>query len=213
MAFNDYLKALDAAIKAGGNFRAALIDQAPDRTNPPTREQLISFLSKLRFALQLETKAGAAVAKDAGQVGRRGAAIAEIETFVQNPSAPIVFTHIDRNLFAFQLALRVRSPRIINQDNTTLCGPVALVYDIAKRDPQRYVRFAISLFSSGTAMFGLTQVTPSETIRNGYRANVLPEADYVVLASVRDTDRIVIETDMLRHILTLTKPGALAEFL
>src|SRR6185312_3046813 len=33
------------------------------------------------------------------------------------------FPRIDVNKFAFQLALRVREPRLINQKSTNLCGP------------------------------------------------------------------------------------------
>src|ERR1700730_841599 len=56
------------------------------------------------------------------------------------------------------------------------------------------------------------KIKPSATIRNGYKG-LLPEADYVVLASVRDTDAIVMSSGLLRNIFTLTKPGALGQFL
>jgi hypothetical protein len=53
-----------------------------------------------------------------------------------------------------------------------------------------YVRCAISLFKFGYGTFAATQITPSAKIRSGYKG-FLPEADYVVLASVRDSDAIV----------------------
>jgi hypothetical protein len=173
---------------------------------------LLAFLSKLEVGLHRETtKAGSA--KDATQVAQRSKAIRQIEDFVTDKQKQSVFAHVNKNVFAFQLALRARSPRNIDQKNTTLCGPVALIYDVAKPDPERYVDFAISLFSTGRGQFGAAQVTPSARIRRGYRVGRLPEADYVVLASVRETDAIAISSDFLRNIFTLTKPGALCEFL
>jgi hypothetical protein len=215
ISLNDYLNALDTAMAAGGgNFSAALFKELP--LSGPTPDELIRFLAKLKSAVSIEWRKNFTVpgslAKDANQVAKRIAAIGKIEEFANAVSTPITFTNIDKSVFAFQLALRVRSPRLINQRDTTLCGPVALVYDVAKRDPERYVNLAISLFTVGSGTFGAVQIKPSAKIRNGYKG-LLPEADYVVLASVRDTDAIVMSSDLLRNIFTLTKPGALGEFL
>jgi len=211
MLFQQYLNNLDNAIRAGGNFRSAIFDDVANIVGTPTRDQLlIEFLPKLMIAINLETgRTGGA--KDAGQASARGRAIAEIANFLETGGAS-VFSNIDKNAFAFQLALRVRSPRIINQGQTTLCGPVAMVYDIAKRDPERYVRFAIALLTTGTGQLGVAQITASTTIRNGYQ-RFLPEADYVVLASIRDSDAVILSLEPLRNVLTLTKPGALCEFM
>jgi len=35
------------------------------------------------------------------------------------------FTNIDKHAFCYQLAMRVRYPKIIDQSQTKLCGPVA----------------------------------------------------------------------------------------
>ena len=59
------------------------------------------------------------------------------------------------------------------------------------------IRAKISLFTVGSGTFDTVQIKPSAKIRNGYK-DLLPEADYVVLASVRDTDAIVMSSDLLR---------------
>jgi hypothetical protein len=189
-----------------------LFDQIPDPGPVLGQADLLAFLWSLEAWLPREvTKAK--VAKDATEAAERLKAIKKIEEFVMDKRKQSMFPKIDKNIFAFQLAVRVRNPRKIDQKNVTLCGPAALVYDVAKRNPVAYVDFAISLFSTGAGSFGATVVQPSEKIRQGYRSDLLPEADYVVLASVRDADAIVMSSDLLRGILTLTKPGALCEFL
>lgn len=211
MTFQQYLDQLDAAVRTGGNFRTQIIDKADEITDNPTREQMLKFFAKLGSAILTESgRMGGA--KDALQASARGRAIELIKDFVES-GAQGVFANINPYKFAMQLALRVRSPRIINQHNTTLCGPVAMVYDVAKRDPEKYARFAISLFTTGTGQLSNTAITPSDTIRNGHRSDLLPEVDYVVLASIRGSDAVVLTLEPLRNILTLTKPGALCEFM
>ena len=211
MLFQQYLDNFALAVRTGGNFRDSIFDDAQRITDTPSQHQLMDFLSKLTAAVSIETRSSGG-AKNGALAGDRGRAIQLIFDFVAYGGGG-VFANIDKHDFAFQLALRVRSPRTIDQDRTTLCGPVAMVYDVAKRDPERYARFAISLFTTGTGQLGVGQITPSMTICNGYQKGLMPEVDYVVLASIRDSDAIVLSLAPLRNILTLTKPGALCEFM
>ena len=55
-------------------------------------------------------------------------------------------------------------------------------------------------------------MAPGIVIRKGYKS-LVPQADYLMLASVRDAWAIVLESDTIRDIFTLTKPGALCKFL
>ena len=210
--FDKYLASTRTLVTVGrGGFRGAF-ENVPDPGPGLTQGDLLRFLSLLEAGIPLEiTKTG--VKKDAQQADARVKAIKKIQDFVTDQQKQSVFANVSKNVFAFQLALRARSPRRIDQGETTLCGPAALVYDVAKRDPASYVDFAISLVSTGAGRFGATLVTPSAKIRQGYRIGLPPEADYVVLASVRETDAIVISSGFLRNILVLTKPGALYEFL
>ena len=178
-----------------------------------TDSDLLAFLSKLEAALHWETKKDGTL-KDAGQVQQRVKALRKISDFVRHSQARGVFAKVDKNIFAYQLAVRARSPRLIDQKGTLLCGPAAIVYDLAKRQPDQYVDFAISLFTTGSgALPGKGMVRASAKIQGGYIRDLLPEADYVVLATLRGTDAIAYSPDYLRALLTLTKPAALCEFL
>ena len=209
--FHKYLDRLNSLL-TNKDIPHGLFDEIPDPGPDLEQSDLLAFLWSLEAWLpREETKAK--VAKDATQVAERLKAIKKIEEFVTDKQKQSMFAKINKNVFAFQLAVRVRNPRKIDQKNVTLCGPVALVYDVAKRNPVEYVDLAISLFSTGAGQLGAAFVRPSAKIRQGYRVDLLPEADYVVLASVRETDAIVMSSDLLRGFLTLTKPGALCEFL
>jgi hypothetical protein len=209
MTFQAYLTALKQAVNGGGDHRAALFTN--QQIDAPSDQELLNFLGVLDGIIGTETKKLGG-AKNVAQVDARRDAIARLINFVHTGPVTGAFSHIDRNTVCFQLALRVRRPKVIDQDQTTLCGPVALVVDVAKRDPVRYVQMALDLFETGRAHWGTNELAPGIIIRKGYK-NLTPQADYVVLASIRDAWAIVLESDTMRNIFTLTKPGALCKFL
>jgi hypothetical protein len=206
-----YIATLDTILK-GTQGIGSVAHDFPDPGTAPTQTDLLAFLLKLEAALHWETKKDG-TGKDAAQVAKRSAALKKIISFVNDGTKQGRFLKVDKYLFAFQLAIRARSPRLVDQKNTLLCGPAALVYDLAKRDPDKYVEFAISLFHTGCGTLNGAQITPSTKILRGYSAGLLPEADYVVLASLRETNAIAYSSEFLRNLLSLTKPGALCEFL
>ena len=84
--------------------------------------------------------------------------------------------------------MRVRRPRSIDQDDTGLCGAVAVMYNFAKLQPNEFAQFALHLFFEGRAMFGDFEIVPSTKIKQNYRLrkNKIPWAiDYVILVSLR----------------------------
>lgn len=209
MTFQAYLTELKQAVNGGGDHRAALF--TTQQIDAPSNQELLNFLGVLDGIIGTETtKQGGA--KNVARVDAQRNAIARIIHFAHTGPVTGAFSHIDRNTVCFELALRVRRPKLIYQGKTTLCGPVALVVDVAKRDPVRYVQMALDLFETGRAHWGTNELAPGIIIRKGYK-NLTPQADYVVLASVRDSWAIVLESDTMRDIFTLTKPGALCKFL
>ena len=85
-----------------------------------------------------------------------------------------------------QLYDRVDHPKHINQGSTDFCGPAAVLYALAKEDPQAYVRLGIDLFATGKA------TVRGWTIDAGpLKDQALPQdmnigcCDWVMMASVR----------------------------
>jgi hypothetical protein len=209
IAFQTYLDTLKQTFNAAGDHRSSLF--ATKNVAEPTDTELMNFLATLLGIVGTETKKSG-VAKAPLQVGIRNNAIALLMDFATTAPIDGAFSHISRNQVCFELALRVRRPKIIDQQDTTLCGPVAIVVDVAKRDPERYVRTLTELFRNGRAAWGNSVLEPGLLVRRGYN-KLTPQADYLILASMRDTWAIMLEDKTIRNILTLTKPGALCTFL
>ena len=134
-----------------------------------------------------------------------------IQAFNNNPT-PRAFTAVDPHKFAFQLALRVREPRLINQGETNLCGPNSMLIQFDKRSPLAYTLLALDLYTKGKGYLDKLVIEPDLDIRAGVVDDV-PEADYVVLGSLRNSGAIFYDPGLVRGIGLLTKPGVLCKWL
>ncbi len=123
------------------------------------------------------------------------------------------FPKIDPVKFAFQLALRIREPKLINQTSTNLCGPNSLVIQMARDRPSQYATIATQLYRTGKSALDKLPIEPANSIVQGFDAAALGECDYVVLGSVRNSAAILYGDGIVRTIGLLTKPGVLCDWL
>lgn len=98
------------------------------------------------------------------------------------------FVHIARADVARGLLERVVRPDGISQSRTSLCGPAALLFNLATRDPVGYVQFVIDLYEKGTARAGGLKVTPGKDLLEYDPKTRLDAVDWIPLASLRDSD-------------------------
>lgn len=99
-----------------------------------------------------------------------------------------VFVHIQRADVASGLLARIEHPDGIAQEGSPLCGPSALTFNLATRDPVGYVHFVIDLYEKGSARIHRLQITPGKDLRNYDPAGQLQPADWIPLASIRDSE-------------------------
>jgi hypothetical protein len=100
------------------------------------------------------------------------------------------FTQLHRATIAAELADRVMDPTKINQGKVDVCVPAALVYEIAKTQPEDYVKAVTELFDNGQTTLGKWKLTPNEDLKRyalPKDANIA-EADWIIIASVRDSE-------------------------
>src|SRR5262245_56742300 len=151
--------------------------------------------------------------KNTPKTDDRGRAFDVLEQDILGNHNRPAFPEIDRYKFAFQLALRIREPKLINQTNTNLCGPNSLVIQMARDRPSQYARLAADLFLRGSGTIDALRVEPDSAIRHGFNESALDECDYVVLGSVRNSLPILFGDGVIRTIGLLTKPGVLCDWL
>ena len=59
------------------------------------------------------------------------------------------WTHMHRKVVVSELRDRLRDPAIVRQKPTDLCGPFAVLVELGRREPWRYVRAAGELLDEG----------------------------------------------------------------
>jgi hypothetical protein len=101
-----------------------------------------------------------------------------------------LWLHIKRDELAAGLRARVDNPDIISSGGTNLCGPAAFAHDLAIDDPVSYVKAAIDLWETGSAVIGTQSIKPKKDLKV-YKLPPtigISPADWILLASMRDTD-------------------------
>jgi hypothetical protein len=104
-----------------------------------------------------------------------------------------LWPHINRSLLADQLRDTLVDPNLVDQFSTNVCGVVAIVRVWARDFPLQYVRFALDLYSKGSAhMVGKSPrtariVKPSVELRHASPPQGMRHADWIVAAAVRES--------------------------
>jgi hypothetical protein len=75
----------------------------------------------------------------------------------------------------------------ISQLGSSLCGPAAVMFCVANRDPEMYAQYVMDLYDKGEAQFGTLTVKPGDACRN-YDPTRIDPVDWIALASLRDSD-------------------------
>jgi hypothetical protein len=189
-----------------------------DATRPePLQRHALRFLEAFRDLVADEVK------DDDTLLENRAAALDKIQKFVNNQTGPscAAFPHINPYRYAIDLALRVRRPRIIDQSETTFCGPVCIMCAYFKTDPKAATKFALNLVENGWGMLKQYRIDPEEHIKNKAppdRFDMTP-VDWLLLTSLRYHFEPLaallglFSKDAADPLRQLTKPGLLTAML
>lgn len=128
-------------------------------------------------------------------VARYSAAGANLRTLAAGGGD--LWYHISRSQIIPQLRHRLRDPGIIQQNPTGLCGPLAIVVELARRRPAEYVRAVTELLDKGTfttsggRIVNAEQELRAEPIVEG----PIDEADWILAATMRDDFNVGEDVD------------------
>jgi hypothetical protein len=137
-----------------------------------------------------------------------------IEDVYSKPLGRAAFTNIDRLAFRETLKARCNRPSLIDQSVASLCGPASLMYLIASDNPGLYSQYANDLYETGQALLGALRVAPGEDCRSYNPTGKIAAADWVTLASLRDSENAVFDYDDADDAFAgITLPGQLSDWL
>jgi hypothetical protein len=137
-----------------------------------------------------------AIARRYGEAGKR---LRQLDTGTAN-----VWGHMNRSGLVGEARARIRDPGIIRQQFTGLCGPLAVVFELARRRPEEFVRATIELVESGKfTTLGGRVIEAEEELRDEVPtapAKTPPwppiaDIDWLFAATLRDDENIVDDVD------------------
>jgi hypothetical protein len=118
----------------------------------------------------------------------------KMEAFKNSTDAPkfacILGKGGTRKQFADDLTDRCNKPELIAQGRSSLCGPAAFMYCVAREKPDEYAHCVLDLAMTGKGNLGGLQVEPTPGGRNELTEEKIAPVDWVALGSVRKMNRV-----------------------
>ncbi|MBK9966056.1 MAG: hypothetical protein IPP07_14555 [Holophagales bacterium] len=135
-----------------------------------------------------------------------------VREFAERPGGG-VFSRILRSRVAEGLLIRIYNPASINQTVASLCGPAALLFEVATRDPETYVRYVIALYETGTGRLREIVVTAGNDLKEYDPGQNVEASDWIALASLRDSENYFFDyQDANDAFAGITLPGELEDW-
>lgn len=108
-------------------------------------------------------------------------------------AATTAFPHLTRARVTIGLLMRVGKPTLIRQGMASVCGPAAMMFNYASDAPASYTRLALDLFQKGQGTLGRLLIKPDHDVRNYDPPYSITHADWLVLASLRDSENLFLD--------------------
>jgi hypothetical protein len=139
-----------------------------------------------------------------------------VDDFAACAPAGGAFVNIRREAVAAGLHVRIDDPYKIDQKGASLCGPAALVVELAKDEPTTYAEYVVALYENGEAHLGRLHVRAGTDLKNYALPTdgTAPDpADWIALASLRDSTNWILDyQEVGNQVAGITTPGNMAQW-
>lgn len=131
-------------------------------------------------------------------------------TDFENSKAPGVWASVDKKQLVTEMRLRLNDPFQINQGAQPFCGPAAIVFELVRKQPLRYVQICRSLFETGSYTALTTKIEASRTLRRSNGRLRMNQSDWMVLATLRESENSIFNIEaeapeIVRNLAGMTK--------
>jgi hypothetical protein len=106
-----------------------------------------------------------------------------------------VWRHISKSSLIADIRHKINNPLRIRQRKTQLCGPASIVFELVSRQPLHYVEICQHLYEEGKFQGRTKEVKPSKTLLNSRVYSGVSAADWMLMATLRDTENAIFDVD------------------
>ena len=135
------------------------------------------------------------------------AAIADFEQSI----TPSAWDHLDKATLIKEMRDRIHNPYQVNQGGQPFCGPASVLFELARKQPQKYVDICRKLYLMGGFNSTSSFITASDELRHASQGNLrMGQADWMLLATFREMENILFPVepnapDIIRNLAGMTK--------
>jgi len=135
---------------------------------------------------------------------------AAIAAFERSP-VPGVWPFLDKAMLITEMRQRLQHPTAVCQGGQPFCGPASVLFELVRKQPQRYVEICQTLFLTGGFQGKNSFIAASDQLRRDSYGNLrMSQADWMVLATLRDVENILFPVDpdapeLIRSLAGMTK--------
>jgi hypothetical protein len=108
-----------------------------------------------------------------------------IQQFVQS-SHSSAWSYLDKTDILAGAIARLSDPTQVKQGSQPFCGPAAVVFELIRKHPARYINLCRSLFETGRFDGFQQPIIASQRLRSVGGNLRMPPVDWMVLATLRD---------------------------
>ncbi len=122
-----------------------------------------------------------------------------------------VWNHLDKQDIVADLRARLENPFKIEQGEQPFCGPAAVVFELIRTQPHRYIEICQSLYERGSFEGATKPIVATGRLRRSYGNLRMAQVDWMVLATLRDSANAIVPVHpkapaLIRNIGGITKP-------
>ena len=128
----------------------------------------------------------------------------------EESSSPSAWKCLDKDLLLAQMKVRLQNPFQVNQGKQAFCGPAAILFELVRTQPLRYVEICRSIYETGGFEGRSVRFKASEKLRHSRCRLRMNPADWMILVTLRESENrfLPVEADApeeMRNLGGLTK--------
>jgi hypothetical protein len=133
-----------------------------------------------------------------------------LSKFARSPQTG-VWNHLDKQQIINDIRDRLNDPYQIQQGEQPFCGPAAVVFELIRKQPHRYIDICQSLYEHGSFEGFTKKIVAAGRLCRSYGNLRMAQADWMLLATLRDCANMLVPVHpkapkIIREIGGMTKP-------
>jgi hypothetical protein len=128
---------------------------------------------------------------------------------------PGVWPQLAGQQIADEIAQRLNDPFLVNQEPEPLCGPAVIVFELVRKQPDRYVAICQELFEYGGFSAETAWVEAPDDLLQRAVPGPMAQVDWMLMATMRDTENLIFDADpdsSFGDVYGITMPWAMKEW-